>query len=148
MNSNHVSIIVPCYNEEAVIEVTYHRLVDVMKGWIKQEKNKGHRSYEIVIINDGSTDTTLSILKKLAKHDKKLKVLSFSRNFGHQPAVTAGICNCTGDMAVIIDADLQDPPELIPDMIKKMEEEVLPEEGIEVIPSPESGDTPEEKNEN
>ncbi len=110
-----LDIIVPCYNEEAVIWVTYEKLKAVMKEMTDVE------SY-ITFINDGSKDATKDILFEIAKTDRKVKVLSFSRNFGHQPAVTAGINNCTADMAVIIDADLQDPPELIPDLIKTMEE--------------------------
>jgi len=80
-----------------------------------------------VFVNDGSKDKTLEILEKIAKQDKNVKIISFARNFGHQAAVTAGIKYVTGDAVVIIDADLQDPPELIPDMLK------LWEEGHEVI---------------
>lgn len=106
-----LSVIVPCYNEEEVIEETYKRLKDVM------EKNDVE-TYELLFVNDGSSDKTLEILTKLALEDKNVKIISFSRNFGHQPAVTAGIHNCSGDYAAIIDADLQDPPELIPQMLK------------------------------
>lgn len=111
-----VSIIVPCFNEEEVIQETYNRLVSVMKtGQINR--------YELIFVNDGSRDNTLSILRQISKTDKSVIVVSFSRNFGHQPAVTAGLHQCSGDVAVIIDADLQDPPELIPDMISKMQSE-------------------------
>lgn len=103
-----ISVIVPCYNEEEVIEVTYRRLKKVME--------KHFPSYEILFVNDGSTDNTLSILSRIAGSDRNVKVLSFSRNFGHQPAVAAGIEFCRGEYAVIIDADLQDPPEVIPEM--------------------------------
>ena len=75
-------------------------------------------SYAIIFINDGSKDNTLFILKEISQKDTHVKVISFSRNFGHQPAVCAGIKYCTTDIAIIIDADLQDPPELFPDMIK------------------------------
>lgn len=109
-----LSIIVPCFNEEAVIETTYNRL--------KQTLSKIELDSDIIFINDGSTDQTSKKLSYIASGDAKVKVISFSRNFGHQKAVTAGINNCIADMAVIIDADLQDPPELIPEMIKTLEE--------------------------
>lgn len=109
-----VSIIIPCYNEQQVLKETYTRLTQVMLTHFKQ--------YELVFINDGSRDATLAILKMLADEDPAVSVLSFSRNFGHQPAVSAGIANCKGEVAVIIDADLQDPPELIPDMVKLWQE--------------------------
>ena len=105
-----LSIIIPCYNEEEVIDETYKRLKNVV--------DKNNYKYEFIFINDGSSDNTLTILKKFADTDKNTKVISFSRNFGHQCAVTAGLNQCSGDIAIIIDADLQDPPELFPDMIK------------------------------
>jgi glycosyltransferase involved in cell wall biosynthesis len=105
-----ISIIVPCFNEQDVIKQTYARLTEAAK------KNK--YTYEIIFINDGSIDETLNLLEAIARHDKNVKIISFSRNFGHQPAVSAGITTCSGDVAVIIDADLQDPPEVLPEMIK------------------------------
>jgi len=105
-----ISVIIPCFNEEDVIETTYQR--------VKKVLDEMSEDYEILCINDGSKDETLAILESIAKNDKKIKILSFSRNFGHQPAVTAGIHHCSGDVAIIIDADLQDPPELFPEMIK------------------------------
>jgi glycosyltransferase involved in cell wall biosynthesis len=104
-----VSVIVPCYNEESVIKESYSRLSRAMK-------ETGH-DYELVFINDGSKDQTPQLLNDLGKQDPNVVVIHFSRNFGHQPAVTAGLNNCTGNYAVIIDADLQDPPELIPEML-------------------------------
>ncbi len=104
-----VSVIVPCFNEELVIETTYQRLDAVMRGHFGR--------YELLFINDGSRDETLRILKKIAAADSSVRVLSFSRNFGHQPAVTAGVQHCRGDIAIIIDGDLQDPPELFPEMV-------------------------------
>ncbi len=111
-----LSVIVPCYNEEAVIEVTYNRIQTVLQQLTNLESH-------ILFINDGSSDKTLEILSGIAAQDKQVKIINFSRNFGHQAAVTAGINHCTTDLAVIIDADLQDPPELIPELIRKMREE-------------------------
>lgn len=111
-----LSVIVPCYNEEAVINESYSRLKKVLDGI------KTHQS-EIIFINDGSQDKTAEMLSAIAANDKQVKVLHFSRNFGHQPAVTAGIHYCTSDLAIIIDADLQDPPELIPDLLETQKRE-------------------------
>ena len=115
-----ISVIIPMYFEELVAEECYKRVSTVLKGINNYE-------YEIIFINDGSTDKTLEILESIAKNDNRVKVISFSRNFGHQAAVTAGLKEVTGKVAVIIDADLQDPPELIPEMVK------LWEEGNEVV---------------
>lgn len=109
-----LTVIVPCYNEEAVLHESYRRLSGVLAGL--------EGPSEIIFVNDGSTDATGSILAGLAAADRRVKVLSFSRNFGHQKAVTAGINHCTTDLAVIIDADLQDPPELIPDLVRTLED--------------------------
>jgi dolichol-phosphate mannosyltransferase len=106
-----LSVIIACYNEEEVIETTYRRVAGSLKGL-------GLGGYEIVFINDGSRDRTLEILRGIASKDRRIRVLSFSRNFGHQAAVTAGIERCVGDLAIIIDADLQDPPELFGEMIR------------------------------
>jgi polyisoprenyl-phosphate glycosyltransferase len=110
------SIIVPCYNEEAVINESYRRMKAVIDGMTNIQS-------EIILINDGSRDNTATLLSEIAKNDARVKVLHFSRNFGHQPAVTAGIHHCTSDLAIIIDADLQDPPELIPHIIETQERE-------------------------
>ena len=104
-----ISVIIPMYYEEEVAEECYKRMTSVLQ-------NIENYDYEIICINDGSRDKTLSILENLAIRDKKLKILSFSRNFGHQCAVTAGLKYVTGDAIVIIDADLQHPPRLIKDM--------------------------------
>ena len=109
-----ISVIIPMYYEEEVAEECYKRMTFVLQ-------NIENYDYEIICINDGSRDKTLTILENLAIKDKRLKVLSFSRNFGHQCAVTAGLKFVTGDVIVIIDADLQDPPELIPEMLKLWE---------------------------
>lgn len=111
-----LSVIVPCYNEEAVIAESYSRLKKVLDGITTLQT-------EIIFINDGSKDRTAEMLSTIAAADKQVKVLHFSRNFGHQPAVTAGIHNCTSDLAVIIDADLQDPPELIPELVATQKRE-------------------------
>ncbi len=105
-----LSVITPCYNEELVVEETYKRLTEIM--------TQTGMDYELIFINDGSRDNTYSLLQQLAQLDKAVKIIHFSRNFGHQCAVTAGINHCNGDLAVIIDADLQDPPEVILDMLE------------------------------
>ncbi len=105
-----LSIIVPCYNEEAVINESYSQLKNVIDKMTTIQT-------EIIFINDGSKDSTAEMLSKIASNSTNVKVLHFSRNFGHQAAVTAGINYCNSDLALIIDADLQDPPELIPDII-------------------------------
>lgn len=110
-----ISIVIPMYYEEEVATECYHRVYNVF------EKIKDQYDYEMIFINDGSKDKTLEILEGLAKQNRKVKVLSFSRNFGHQAAVTAGLQYVTGDATVILDADLQDPPELIPDMLEHWE---------------------------
>ena len=115
-----VSVVIPMYYEEEVAQECYNRVSKVLTSLHDYE-------YEIVFINDGSKDKTLEILEKIAENDKNVKVISFARNFGHQCAVTAGLKYVTGDAIVIIDADLQDPPELIPEMLK------LWENGNEVI---------------
>lgn len=115
-----ISVVVPMYYEEEVAKECYDRLKKVLT-------NISNYEHELIFINDGSKDKTLEILEEITKKDENVKVISFSRNFGHQCAVTAGIKYVTGDAIVIIDADLQDPPELIPEMLK------LWEQGYEVI---------------
>jgi len=120
MDKNYVySIVIPVLNEEKVLNELYQRLTKVMTDI--------GESYEIIFINDGSTDNSLKIMKQLHTHDKRIKIIDFSRNFGHQIAITAGIDFTSGDAVITIDADLQDPPEVIPDLIKKWKE------GYEVI---------------
>ena len=109
-----ISIIVPCFNEQEVIAQTHARLSALDFG--------DNYEKELIYVNDGSQDQTLSMLRAFAQADPAVRVLSFSRNFGHQTAVTAGIDAARGDALAIIDADLQDPPELIADMIQKWQE--------------------------
>ena len=116
-----LSIVIPMYYEEQVAKECYERVTKVL------DEIREKYEYEIIFVNDGSKDKTLEILEEIAKDDKNVKVISFSRNFGHQAAVTAGLKYVSGDAIVIMDADLQDPPELIPDMLKCWEE------GYEVI---------------
>lgn len=115
-----ISVVIPMYYEEEVAKICYERVKNVLEGLKKYD-------YEIIFVNDGSKDKTLEILKEIAEKNEKVKIISFSRNFGHQAAVTAGIRFVTGDVILIMDADLQDPPELIPEML------VLWEQGNEVI---------------
>ncbi len=110
-----ISVVVPMYNEQDVAEECHKRLSNVLINLKDYE-------YEIIFVDDGSKDKTLEILENIAKKDLCVKVISFSRNFGHQYAVTAGLKYIRGDAIVIIDSDLQDPPELIPEMVKLWEQ--------------------------
>ncbi|WP_295298424.1 glycosyltransferase family 2 protein [uncultured Brachyspira sp.] len=114
-----LSFIIPCYNEEEVLNMLYKRLNKV-------SKLIDNYDIEFIFINDGSKDKTEEIIEEFIKNDNRIKLLSFSRNFGHQAAVSCGIHYTNSDLAVIIDADLQDPPEIIPDMIKMYEETKCP----------------------
>lgn len=110
-----LSVIIPCYNEEAVISETVKRL----KSFASELKNI---NVEFIFVDDGSTDQTRSILRSFAHNDQSIKIIGFSRNFGQQMALTAGFNAAQGDAIVLIDADLQNPPEFIHEMIKKWEE--------------------------
>lgn len=110
-----ISAIIPMYNEEKVVKECYKRMTNVLT-------NLNDYDYEIVFIDDGSKDQTFNLLQEIAVLDTKVKIISFTRNFGHQSAVIAGLKVVDGECAIIIDADLQDPPELIPDMIKLWED--------------------------
>lgn len=114
-----ISVIIPVYNEEDNVQHLYQRLSSVMQD-LKV-------SYELIFINDGSRDNSLALIKLLAKKYSEVKFIDFSRNFGHQVAVTAGLDKTKGNAVVIIDADLQDPPELIGEMYEKWKE------GYEVV---------------
>jgi polyisoprenyl-phosphate glycosyltransferase len=108
------SVIIPVYNEQQVLPVTYERLKTVMDGL--------REPYELVFVNDGSSDASQAILESLSDKDNAVKVINFSRNFGHQVAISAGMDYAAGDAVIVIDADLQDPPELIPKMIERWSE--------------------------
>ncbi|AEN90023.1 Uncharacterized glycosyltransferase ykcC [Priestia megaterium WSH-002] len=108
------SIVVPVYNEEEVIHETYRRLTEVMRST--------KEAYELLFVNDGSRDRTAEIIKEYSEQDPAVVLLDFARNFGHQIAITAGMDYARGEAVVVIDADLQDPPELILEMIEKWEQ--------------------------
>ena len=110
-----ITILVPAYNEEEVLDMLYERLKTIMNQNTKYD-------FEILLVNDGSKDSTFEIMQELRKKDKRVCYLNLSRNFGKETAMIAGLDYCNGDAVVIIDADLQDPPELIPEMIKYWEE--------------------------
>ena len=105
-----LSVVVPCYNEQESIHACHAKLTEVLSA-LKD-------SYEIVYVDDGSRDKTAELLGEIHAHDPHVVIVRLSRNFGHQPAVTAGLSASLGQAVVIIDADLQDPPELIPEMVK------------------------------
>lgn len=109
-----LSLIVPVFNEEEVLPVSYARISTAMQALTGYD-------YEIIYVNDGSRDGTMKQLRAIAKEHKEVRVISFSRNFGHQLAVTAGMDNARGDALIIIDADLQDPPEVIAELVKAWE---------------------------
>ena len=109
-----ISLIVPCYNEAEALPTFYEELNRVTKEMSKYE-------FELLFIDDGSKDETLEILKKKAQEDNRVKYISFSRNFGKEAAMYAGFCNVTGDYAAIMDADMQDPPALLPKMLEILE---------------------------
>lgn len=112
--SPFISVVVPLYNEELVIGEMYKRISAVMF--------ENNLSYEIILVNDGSRDATLELATELCNRDRNVKLISFSRNFGHQIAITAGIDRARGQVVAVIDADLQDPPEVIVSMIEKWKE--------------------------
>ncbi len=115
-----ISIVIPCYNEEEVIALCHQTIVDVVNGL--------PYDFEIIYINDGSSDATRNLLEDIQKEDDRVVIINFSRNFGKEAAMTAGIDNARGDALIILDADLQDPPFLIPDMIA-----IWKESGADVV---------------
>jgi len=107
-----ISLIVPCYNEEEALPIFYRETKNVLETMPCE--------HEFVFINDGSRDRTLAVLKELAGQDGYVQYLSFSRNFGKEAAMYAGFCNVTGDYVAVMDADMQDPPALLPEMLDKL----------------------------
>lgn len=105
-----ISLIIPCYNEQDALPIFHSETTKIMRDMGCE--------YELLFINDGSKDETLSILKALAEKDRHVSYLSFSRNFGKEAAMYAGFCNAHGDYIAIMDADMQDPPELLPEMME------------------------------
>lgn len=108
-----ISLIVPCYNEQEALPTFYEEVMKVVKELNYQ--------YEILFINDGSTDDTISLLKSYAENNSCVTYISFSRNFGKEAAMYAGFCNVQGDYVAVMDADMQDPPTLLPEMIKVLQ---------------------------
>lgn len=112
-----LSLVIPIFNEEKLIDELMSRIVSALESFIKD--------YEVIIIDDGSTDQSLAKILKWRQQNNKIKILSLSRNFGHQAAFTAGLEHASGDIVAMMDGDLQDPPELLAEMYKKIKEEDL-----------------------
>lgn len=112
-----LSVVAPCYNEEEVLPEFYERVSKVCAATCPDD-------YEIVLVNDGSADTTWTIIQSLAQRDSHVVGVNLSRNFGHQAALTAGLEVCRGERILIIDADLQDPPELLPAMMARLDQDL------------------------
>ena len=115
------SIVIPIYNEEDNIDELHQRLTKVMEALCNAE---GHtmECYEIIIIDDGSTDRSWQIIKEIHTTDARVKGICFSRNFGHHSAITAGLDESRGNIVIIMDGDLQDPPEVLPRFLEKLKE--------------------------
>ena len=110
-----VSLIIPCYNEEEVLPILHEELCRVCGGLDKY-------TFEFLFVNDGSKDNTLGVLKDLSERDERVVYLSFARNFGKEAAMYAGFCNAKGDFVAVMDADMQDPPSLLPEMLAILEQ--------------------------
>lgn len=109
-----ISVIVPCYNEQESIGLFYEEMCRV--------SDEMGNDFEYIFVNDGSADSTLEIIEALAQNDSRVKYISFSRNFGKESAIYAGFSKATGDYVVMMDADLQDPPKLLPEMLKYIQQ--------------------------
>ena len=114
-----VTLIVPCYNEEESLPIFYNAVCDVAR----QLPDYG---ISLLLVNDGSKDGTLKVMRELAARDERVQYLSFSRNFGKEAAMYAGFCNAKGDYVAMMDADLQDPPALLPQMLDALLEDIRP----------------------
>lgn len=114
--SELISVIVPCYNESRTIEIFYQEITKISSVMDKYD-------FEYIFVDDGSKDDTLDIVKNLSKEDSRVKYISFSRNFGKESGIYAGLEKSKGDYAVVMDADLQDPPSLLPEMMRCIDEE-------------------------
>lgn len=110
-----ITIIIPCYNEEAVLELLYQHLIQVVDGLASYR-------FELLFVNDGSCDQTLMVIKELAQRDARVSYLDFTRNFGKELAMIAGMDHADSDAVILMDADLQHPPEMIPEMLKYWEQ--------------------------
>ena len=114
-----ISIVVPCYNEEEALPYFFQAAVPVMNGM----EQKYHVSFEMIFVDDGSRDQTLKVMKDLKEKDQRIRYISFSRNFGKEAAMYAGMEKSNGDLVSIMDADLQDPPQLLEQMYRDITEE-------------------------
>ena len=110
-----ISIIVPCYNEEKALPHYYNKMKEIMN-------NMNYVDFEIILVNDGSKDNTLKEMQELARNDARIKFINFSKNFGKEAAMYAGFEYSKGDFIAVMDADLQDPPELLEEMYKGIKE--------------------------
>lgn len=115
MAKEKISIIVPCYNEEESLPIFYEEIISIAKSMKKVD-------FEFLFVDDGSSDNTLEVMRALSKKDKRVRYISFSRNFGKEAAMYAGLENAIGDYVAVMDADLQDPPTLLPVMYKDIKE--------------------------
>ena len=134
MGDPYLSVVVPCYNEEAGLAELHRRLTDVCRTV--------GRSYELVMVNDGSADGTWEHMRELSVNDPHIVAVDLSRNHGHELALTAGLNVCRGERVLILDADLQDPPELLPAMLTIMDRRRGC--GLRAAPPPEGGNANED----
>ena len=127
MEKNKISIVVPCFNEKEALPLFYNKITQVFDQ-MSQESETAGLYYELIIVDDGSMDGTLDVAKELAANDSGVKYISFSRNFGKEAAMYAGLQHAVGEYVAIMDADLQDPPEMLPKMYQ-----VLNKEGYDAV---------------